>query len=490
MEFAGGNSDALPARIGRLERLRLRAVATDRIVYLTASAYAILFVFAACAHWFAYQAGLTDLGSMAQALWSSAHGHLLQFTSQDGKTAGIRLGSHVDPILLVFVPLWWVWSSPLMLLVVQALAVSAGAVPVFWLARKHLASERAAMFFAFAYLLYPATQFNAFTIAVGFHAVSLAVPLLLFAIWFLDEERLVPFVVAAALAIACKEEIAAAVGCLGIWYALRKGHRLIGAAMCVAGLAISAFEFAVVIPHYAKGGVDPFAYRYAAVGSTPSGIVHTAVTDPGAIAHAVLTGHKLAYLAVLFIPFLGLWALEPLLLLGALPDLAINLLSAQGDQTAIPYHYTAGIVPFVVSASILGAARLKRDPAELGAVALIAVGVVAFYSPLYFLGHDVKLALPSQTRSAKSHALSLVPRDAPVTASEQLAGYLASRRTVYVFPRRLDATWAVIDRNDLSYQDVAKSYRRAVARIEANPKWRLVYSSQGIEVLHRLADAK
>ena len=43
-----------------------------------------------------------------------------------------------------------------MLLVAQAVAVALGALPVFWLARKHLGSERAALGFALAYLLYPA----------------------------------------------------------------------------------------------------------------------------------------------------------------------------------------------------------------------------------------------------------------------------------------------------------------------------------------------
>ena len=61
---------------------------------------------------------------------------------------------------------------------------------MYWLARKHLRSERAAGHFAFAYLLFPATQFNALTITSGFHAVSMAVPLILFAI---------PFVVFAAI---------------------------------------------------------------------------------------------------------------------------------------------------------------------------------------------------------------------------------------------------------------------------------------------------
>src|SRR5260221_3389457 len=115
-------------------------------------------------------------------------------------------------------------------------AVSAGALPVFWLARKHLQSNRAAAHFAFAYLLYPATQFNAFTKAAGFHSVSLAVALILFAIWFLDEDRLMPFAVFALLAASTREEIPVAVGCLGIWYGVRKGRRWTGFSIFALGL--------------------------------------------------------------------------------------------------------------------------------------------------------------------------------------------------------------------------------------------------------------
>ena len=55
----------------------------------------------------------------------------------------------------MFAPLWWLWPSPDLLLTVQAIAVALGALPVFWLARKHLGSERAALGFALVYLLYP-----------------------------------------------------------------------------------------------------------------------------------------------------------------------------------------------------------------------------------------------------------------------------------------------------------------------------------------------
>ena len=114
-----------------------------------------------------------------------------------------------------------------MLLVAQAVAIALGALPVFWLARKHLGSERAALGFALAYLLYPPTQWLTLN---EFHPVALACPLLLFAFWYLDEDRLVPFA-------ACrdrwprltKEEIALVVAGFGIWYALAHGRRWTGA---------------------------------------------------------------------------------------------------------------------------------------------------------------------------------------------------------------------------------------------------------------------
>jgi uncharacterized membrane protein len=464
------------------------AVKARRIAYAGTAVYAALFVAAAWIHYASFHAVYTDLGSMAQAVWSTAHGHLLESTTFPGGQQRTRLGGHVDPFLALFVPLWWIWSSPLMLQVVQALAVSSGALPVYWLARKHLQSERAAAHFAFAYLFYPATQFNAFTITSGFHAVSMAVPLILFAIWFLDEERLVPFAVLALLAASTKEEIPLAVGCLGIWYAVRSGRRLVGLSIFAVGLAITLVDFLVIIPHFSPSGIDPFAARYSSVGTTPGGIVHKAFTDPGAFVHAVATGHKLLYVALLLGPFLGLWIRAPLLFLGAVPDLAINLLSSKGDQTVIVYHWTAGIVPFTVAASIFGLAQVKRDPDQVSLYALLGATCLAVVSPLTIgiVRGDIAAAMPSNSvHAAKARALQLIPGDARVSASNQLATYLSGRQYVYIYPfNDAKADWMVVDRNDNSYSDV-NGYHRALRHLDTNPRWRMIYKMDGIEVLRR-----
>lgn len=452
-----------------------------RIVYAATLAYAALFVFAAVLHYEVFETARADLGYMVQAIWNTEHGHLLEVTTQAGQQRD-RLGVHVDPFLLVVAPVFWIWSSPLLLPILQALAVSSGALPVFWLARKHLDSSRAAAHFALAYLLYPATQFNAFTSADGFHSVSLALPLVLYAVWFLDEDRLVAFSAVALLACTTKEEVPLAIGCLGIWYAVRKGGRRFGLGVVTLGVALTLFDFLWVIPHVSPSGHNPFNGRYRAVGGTPAGMAHKVLSDPLAFAHAVASGHKAFFLILLLAPFLGLCLFEPLLLLGALPDLGINLLSSWGNQTSIGYEDTAAIAPFVIAASVLGAARFRRQGSDLSLAVLVATAAVAFFSPLYVLGSDVR-ALDSPVVSAKAHALSLIPAGLPVSASNQLGGHLAERRYVYTFPVVGRARWIVVDANDPTLH--IPGFRRGVRKYESDKAWRIVFSSHGIAVLRR-----
>jgi uncharacterized membrane protein len=481
--------NALAGLRARLQPAGTREAAVAlRVVYAGVLAYAVLFAFAAVVHYQVFEIGRGDLGNMVQAIWNTLHGHFLQTTTPSGRLTD-RLGFHVDPFLLLLVPLFWIWSSPLLLLVVQAFAVASGALPVFWLARKHLGSPRAGAHFALAYLLYPATQFSAFSAESGFHAVSIAVPLVLFAVWFLDEDRLVAFSVVAVLACTTKEEIPLAVGCLGLWYAVRRGRWLFGLGVLAVGLAITLFNFLWVIPHFSPGSGHPYADRYRAIGGTPGGVAHKLFTDPVAVVHAVATGHKALYLVLLFVPFLGLWALEPLLVLGAVPDLAINLLSNEPDQTSVAFHHTGGIIPFVIAASIFGAVRFKRHADRISLWALAATAAIAAFSPIFLLPGDVR-ALGSPLVSAKAHAVSLVPPDASVSASNQLGGHLSGRHVINTFPLAVRADWIVVDLDDPTYSDRA-GYRRQVRRYEADRAWRIVFSSHGITVLHkRSADRK
>jgi uncharacterized membrane protein len=431
----------------------------------------------------AFETGRFDLGNMVQAVWSTAHGRPLEVTELDGEEIN-RLGAHVDPILAAFAPLWWLWPSPTMLLVVQAVAVALGALPVFWLARKHLGSERLGSLFALAYLLYAPVQWLPLD---EFHPVALACPLLLFAVWYLDERRLgaaAPFLVLAALT---KEEIPLVIAALGVWYAVARGRHLAGAALAASGTAVGAFYLGVVIPHFREGAAPAFYERYDAVGGSPRGILETAVTDPLVLIQAVTETRDLEYLLELGLPLAGLFLAAPLLLLPALPELAANLLSEVSNQTSIEFHYTAPITPLLVAGAILGAARVPR---LVPTVLIASVAGAVLLGPLG--AGELRPDRVSDHDRVAARAVGLIPADAPVSSTNGLGAHLSARRRVFSFPVIREAEWVAVDLRRASYLDrrsAPSTTAVPLARLLRTGAWETVLEEDGVFVLRRTTAA-
>jgi uncharacterized membrane protein len=442
----------------------------------------------------AFTTGRYDLGNMVQTVWNTAHGHFLQMTSGDGVQIS-RLAAHFDPILAAFAPLWWIWPSPEMLLVVQAIVVSLGALPVFWLARKHLGTERAGLALALVYLLYPATEWLTLN---EFHPVALACPLLLCAFWYLDQNRLLPFAAFAVVAMTTKEEVGLVVAGMGIWYAVKRRARA-GAAIAGAGVLVSALAVAVVIPHFNSGAESSFYGRYDAIGGSAGGIVKTAVTHPWTLFEQAFQHRDLHYLLHLLVPLSFLFVLSPLALVAFLPEAALNQLSATTTQTSIHFHYLAAGIPPLIAATVLGAAALvRRFPARTGAVLVTAVAVAVAANwklgavPLWtvvpggedFQAHDWQVT--DHDRIAEQ-AIALVPADAVVSSTNVIGAHLSARRRVLSLPKLGDATWVVADETRSSYADRVAPLPSAAAlvRLRHNPAWRLVFEDDGVLVFHK-----
>jgi uncharacterized membrane protein len=464
----------------------VRRLTTPRaLVAVAAAAYAAWFSTLSVLRDDAFETGRFDLGNMVQVVWSTAHGHFLRMTNTQGEQVS-RLAAHVDPILAVFAPLWWIWPSADMLLVVQAVAIAAGAFPVFALARKHLRSERAALGFALVYLVLPATQWLTLN---EFHPVALACPFLLFAFRYLDDDRLVSFAVFAVLAAATKEEVALVVAGFGVWYAFARRRRTAGVAILAAGALWSGLAVGVVVPHFNHGGTSSFYSRYHEVGGSPGGVLRTAVKHPLRILDKAFDGRSLRYLADVAIPLAGLFLAAPLALVAALPELALNLLSSVKTQTSIRFHYTAGLIPPLVVASVLGAARLSgRSSRRATAIAVVALSVALVENAR--LGALFKAPVtPSRHDRIAAQALRLVPGDAVVSATNTLGAHLSARRRILSFPRTGDATWLAVDSTRLSYLDRStggKPAARALAELRRNQGWRVVFGRDGVLLFRRV----
>jgi len=438
----------------------------------------------------AFETGRFDLGNMVQAVWSTAHGHLLQVTNLHGAQIS-RLAAHVDPILIVFAPLWWIWPSPSLLLTAQALAVALGALPLFWLARKHTGSERAALGFSLAYLIFPATEWMTLN---EFHPVSLACPLLLFAIWYLDEDRLLPFACFAALAALTREEVPLVIAGLGIWYAIGRRRWLAGGTIAAAGVAASAIAIQVVIPHF-HGAESSFYGRYDAVGGSAAGIVRKAFTDPGRLLSVAFDHRGTHYLLNLLLPMAGLALLSPLLLVALIPELALNLLSSVGAQSSIHYHYVAAEIPILFAAAAIGAGRLGRWAGTAGTVVVLTAILGNYWLGPIPIWRFVPGGQTFQAKSAHisrhdriaARMLKLIPATAPVTATNSLGAHLSERKRIFSFPYLRDATWVIVDERKPSLGD-HNDHRLGLKRIQQlrhDPRFRLVAAADGVLIFQR-----
>lgn len=438
-------------------------------------------------HW-AYHSQAFDLGNMDQAVWNTLHGRPFRFTNRgiDWYGPPTRLGIHVEPILVLIAPLYLIHSGAETLIVLQTVALALGALPLLALALRRLPDvPLLGVVFALAYLAAPEILGEALW---GFHPVTLATPLLLAAILALDARRYGWFLLAGALAAATKEDVALALVPLGLLIALSHRRPRLGIAVALGAVAWTAVCFLVIIPHFnggASSGGNAYWYRYLQLGSTPGAAIHNLLLHPWLLLPIIFTPDKLGYLALLARTGGGLGLFAPFWWLAALPELAINLLSAQVAQYSGFYQYNAMILPVALAAAVYGVAALRQaravalasapreTPAEAAAsrevleiarrsvehvrlwwqrllgrlpiaprwiVPLVVVwlvvatawNLVAIQPKLH--GFWDAGAAPAPHQAAITALLARIPPDATVAATDTLNPHLTDRETIYLMP--------------------------------------------------------
>lgn len=455
---------------------------------------AVLFVVVRDAY-LEFRLGRFDLGNMVQAVWSTVEGRPLEVTHGATGEQVSRLAGHVDPFLVLLSPAWIAWPSPLALAFIQVAAVSLGALPVFWLGRRHLGSDRVAGLLALGYLAYPWVATSA---AGAIHPVTFAIPLFLFCIWFLDTDRPGAAAACAALAMTTGELMGLPVLGLGIWYALSRRRRVEGGVIALMGAVWTFVAVYVVVPHYA-GESSMFFGFYDEVGGSPQGVLRMLVTDPGSILGAVFESHDVVYLVWLGLPLLGLFVLSPGLAAVALPQLLANGLSDFRSMSDPRYHSVAAVIPFLLAATVFGVGRLSpaRRTLAASAVLVCSASLALVVGPWPRVVGQAPLGGRETFSSARVDALAdavaLVPATVPVTASNPAGAHLSARRHVYSVPNLFDAEWAVVDLNDpwvvspdspvlTNHPEVVRAF---AGRLERDPAWRTVFAREDVLVFRR-----
>ncbi|MBI2886789.1 MAG: DUF2079 domain-containing protein [Chloroflexi bacterium] len=466
----------------------------NRFVYVAVGLYAVTFAILSVLQHESFQTNAFDLGNMDQAVWNTAQGRPLEFTNWSG--GATRLAAHVEPVLFLVAPLYHLYSSPLVLLILQSVVISLGAIPAFWLGRDVLRNRFAAAVFSFSYLLSPALEIANLA---DFHAVAFASAFLLYAFYFAHRGRYLLFFIAAILAMATKEHVPMSVFVMGLYIALVQGRPRVGYSACVLAALWAGVAFGFVIPHFNPQGISPYLSRYDQLGKSPLGIVTTVLLDPEGTFRLLSEPAKGHYVLNLLSPTLFLPLLSPVTLAMALPDLAINLLSNFQEMFAGRAHYGSVIVPFVTVSSVLGAGLLRRVLARLhpavasGGMTLVALLVLGtalaeFYQQVFLPLTDHLPRVTAHHQGARA-LMSLIPQDAAVAASSTLNPHVSQRRQLSLFPEIDKADYIFLDVTATPYPlDAASQWWRVVQLLQSG-QWGVVAARDGYLLLRRGAEA-
>lgn len=412
-----------------------------------------------------------DLGFFESVVRDYAHGHLPELPVTDTTSAAL----HFSPILALLAPLVLVWSSPVALLVAQAVAVALGVVPLMRAAGRGWV----AWVVAISYGLAPG--FGAL-FGFDFHEVALGVPLISLSMAAMLRADHRAAVLWALPLILVKEDLALTIAALGLVVFLRGSRRWGVLAMVFGAVTFLALQW-WVLPAL-NGDAGGFADKYAPVG--PSDALRI-LTD-GA-------GSKLRTVLFLLIPT-GLLALRsPMLLLVALPTYGWRFVSERQTYWDPWYQYDAILVPIAVAAMIEGA-RLMHWRLRDAGLGLAVFGTFLLVPQQAFAQvWSADFWQPYPRTSAIDRALDKIPDGSRVAASDDLGGRIGLRTELYLVGDTLapdgppapasefdDVEWVAFDQDWPLAQ--TRAWRGFALLIDSG-EFRVVAEADGVVVAQR-----
>lgn len=416
----------------------VQARRTWALVLIVIAIYIAVFMIFTIERYNRYNATGYDLGLFSQLTWNASRGHLMQGTIAEYNNF---LALHATYIIILLSPLFWAWADPRMLLIVQTVALAAGAWPVARLSRRVVPDQRAAPLFALLWLSYPALGWiNRW----DFHPIALTATFFAFAFDATDRHAWRQTDIWLLLALLSKEDVGLAAAFYGVYMSCVYGRRReVGAAWFVIGIAWFVLHAFVIFPHNRGPDIDmPLhanRYEWLLNGTPNTWWVH-------------LTGPYLELYVLYILKLFGPLAFVPLLaprrLIPALPIIGLNLLSSHEMQLDIYMHYNATIIPAMLVGAVFGTARLCEWMAERVdhrrglpiAAALMLAGTLIVWIPYSPLGDPGKTSIFGWERSAHIEALeevrTLIPDHACVVAENNIQAHYSVREETYVVGAR------------------------------------------------------
>lgn len=406
-----------------------------------------------------------DLGINDQTVWLYSH-FRLPLTTIDPFSDKTKLAEHVESIYAIIAPAYWIWSSPIILLVLQSMIFCISAVAVYLLARKHKLSNFSSNTIMLGYLMFYGTQFGLWT---DVHSSVFATAFVMWFIYFLDQRRHKLTIIFFILALTAKESVGTSLfftSFIYFWYRKEK-IILLYLGISVIYVLFIFFVFFPLIMHT--------SYLYANRDGLLSNSNPFSLIDSEEKRLAIFY----SFASWGFIPFLSSIALLPVLShFYKFFVFASDLPGVHG----IFGHYRIGITPFLALATIW---TFKRFNSRLQTIAGIWLLLSIFYSqyflhlPLSYLTKQWFWKEPSAVKNINAVIHESLPPTASVVSQNNITPHISQRDKIFtLYP----------DKKVFQKHSPCKNMLCNWFRWEDSPEFLIVDTSPEWDIRHLLTD--
>ncbi|GBE57870.1 hypothetical protein BMS3Abin01_00796 [bacterium BMS3Abin01] len=438
----------------------------------------------------------SDLAQYNQTLWATLRGDF--FYSSLEETSGSYLSTHVSPFLLMILPVYALYQSPITILVLRSLALALAAVPLFYCVRRLTGSGIAGLLLSAAFLFHPEIVSQHFT--SGYEVVFVAV-FFFAAFYFFMEKRFGLFMFFLLMVLTVREDFIP-VALVFSFYSLlkRMPWKWVVApfAAWIVWQSVVVLIFAATTEHWV------FNFYYGHFGDSPAQMVKTIAGHPLYALEETWRLQK-SYVYNLLMPMGLVLPWTSLVSIFALPNLATFL--ARSNDVSLAAGGIAHYSVLIVSALWLGIVSFinraqQRVPAadrRRTAIIFSVIFITLIGSAAHLWTYNLPLGKPAAA-AALDKAIDMVPADAPVASNDgRVFPRLSSRWGLYE-----PLIWAVPEEPDRLPQGLEQLERAdyVILKPFGNPlyndegsfsfvvapgsPYRLIFEEDGIKVYRRV----
>ena len=339
---------------------------------------------------------------------------------------------HFHPAILPFMPLWLLWPSLKLTIVLQIIAILGCAIPIYFMGTAALKDPIAGLLLALCWMAYPSASQMIFSATYGFRWGNLCLLFYFIALALWIEKRPGWALAALLWALLIKEEVAIVAGMFGIYLALFERRRRLGGAMAVLSFAYFFLVTSVIVPHANPHGYAETFQLFGHVGRTKWEILRSPVINPKVFWGRLLEARTFYFAAALLAPLLFLPLRKPsVLFIGSLTFVFISLSPLLKSMCI---QYQASVLPVVFWAMVCVLQRQKvtrRRALLVGALAACVVESI-------FLGNACwsKPTIPVRLWPGRLALVEKFKRDidpnASLYATRRAAAHFITQKYLYV----------------------------------------------------------